>query len=159
MKNALGVMFVMLFAAAAHAQKEAPLPKDLPPYGTQPSFQPPEVKVEKFENGLTLWLVAQPGLPTVSFRIVVLGGLALDPTDRPGLSELLARALNQGTKTRNAKQIAEEIQSAGGDLSVRADRDAIFVSTSVPSVKTDLAAAPLAALYNYTSIPVNVATS
>src|SRR5437879_8845279 len=80
MKNALAVMFVMLFAAAAHAQKEAPLPKDLPPYGTQPSFQPPEVKVEKFENGLTLWLVAQPGLPTVSFRIVVLGGLALDPT-------------------------------------------------------------------------------
>src|SRR5947208_69508 len=133
MKNALAVMFVMLFAAAAHAQKEAPLPKDLPPYGTQPSFQPPEVKVEKFENGLTLWLVAQPGLPTVSFRIVVLGGLALDPTDRPGLSELLARALNQGTKTRNAKQIAEEIQSAGGDLTVRADRAAISVSNAKPS--------------------------
>src|SRR6266566_1569690 len=153
MKNALAVMFVMLFAAAAHAQKEAPLPKDLPPYGTQPSFQPPEVKVEKFENGLTLWLVAQPGLPTVSFRIVVLGGLALDPTDRPGLSELLARALNQGTKTRNAKQIAEEIQSAGGDLSVRADRDAIFVSTSVLSSKTELAAGLLADVLENASFP------
>src|SRR5437762_12143202 len=108
MKNALAVMFVMLFAAAAHAQKEAPLPKDLPPYGTQPSFQPPEVKVEKFENGLTLWLVAQPGLPTVSFRIVVLGGLALDPTDRPGLSELLARALNQGTKRSEERRVGKE---------------------------------------------------
>src|SRR5215469_8141072 len=117
MKNALTVIFVLVFAAATPAQKVAPLPKDLPPYGRQPAFQPPEVKATKLGNGLTVWLVAQPGLPKVSFRVVVLGGLAMDSPDRPGLSELLARTLNQGTKVRNAKQIAEEIQSAGGDLS------------------------------------------
>jgi zinc protease len=75
---------------------------------------------------------------------VVLGGLAVDSRDRPGLSELLATTLSQGTKTRSAKQIAEEIQSAGGDLSVGADRDSISVSTSVLSSKTELAAGLLA---------------
>ena len=153
MKNALTVVFVLLFAAAAQAQKEAPLPKDLPPYGIQPAFQPPVVKASKLDNGLTVWLVAQPGLPKVSFRIVVLGGLAVDPTDRPGLSELLARALSQGTKTRNAKQIAEEIQSAGGDLNVGADRDAISVSTSVLSPKTELAVGLLADVLENASFP------
>jgi zinc protease len=153
MKNALTVIFMLLFAAAAQAQKEAPLPKDLPPYGTQPAFQPPEVKATKLDNGLTVWLVAQPGLPKVSFRIVVLGGLAVDSSDRPGLSEVLARTLNQGTKTRNAKQIAEEIQSAGGDLSVGADRDSISVSTSVLSSKTELAAGLLADMLENASFP------
>lgn len=153
MKNALAVIFVSLFAAAAQAQKEAPLPKDLPPYGTQPAFQPPEVKATKLDNGLTVWLVAQPGLPKVSFRIVVLGGLAVDSRDRPGLSELLATTLSQGTKTRSAKQIAEEIQSAGGDLSVGADRDSISVSTSVLSSKTELAAGLLADMLENASFP------
>ncbi|HEX2663581.1 MAG TPA: pitrilysin family protein [Candidatus Acidoferrum sp.] len=153
MRNALTVIFVLLFAAAAQAQKEAPLPKDLPPYGTQPAFQPPEVKATKLDNGLMVWLVAQPGLPKVSFRVVVLGGLAADASDRPGLSELLARTLSQGTKTRSAKQIAEEIQSAGGDLSVGADRDSISVSTSVLSSKTELAAGLLADMLRNASFP------
>ena len=153
MKNVLTVILVLLLAAAAQAQKEAPLPKDLPPYGTQPAFQPPEVKAAKLDNGLTVWLVAQPGLPKVSFGIVVVGGLAVDPTDRPGLSELLARTLNQGTKIRSAKQIAEEIQSAGGDLSVGADRDSISVTTSVLSSKTELAAGLLADMLENASFP------
>ena len=153
MRNALTVIFVLLFAAAALAQKEAPLPKDLPPYGTQPAFQPPEVKATKLDNGLMVSLVAQPGLPKVSFRVVVLGGLAADASDRPGLSELLARTLSQGTKTRSAKQIAEEIQSAGGDLSVGADRDSISVSTSVLSSKTELAAGLLADMLRNASFP------
>jgi zinc protease len=153
MKKALTVIFVLLFAAAARAQKEAPLPKDLPSYGTQPAFQPPEVKAAKLDNGLTVWLVAQPGLPKVSFYIVVLGGLAVDPTDRPGLSELLARTLNQGTNNRSAKQIAEGIQSAGGDLSVRADRDAIFISSSVLSSKTEYVVGLLADILENASFP------
>lgn len=153
MKNSLVVIFALLFTAGAYAQKEAPLPKDLPPYGSQPAFQAPDVKASKLDNGLTLWLVSQPGLPKVSFRIVVLGGLAIDPAERPGLSDLLARTLNQGTKTRSAKQIAEEIQSAGGDLGIGADRDSIFVTTSVLSAKAEVAAGLLADVLENASFP------
>jgi zinc protease len=155
MRSAFAVIFMLLLAACAQAQKEAPLPKDLPPYGAQPAFQPPEVKAEKLGNGLTVWLVAQPGLPKVSFQIVVLGGFAVDPPGRPGLSELLANALNRGTKSRTAKQIAEEMQAAGGDLGTRADRDSISVSASVLSSKTDLAVILLADVVENASFPDN----
>jgi predicted Zn-dependent peptidase len=149
-----------LFIAACHAfaQKEAPLPKDLPPYGPQPAFHAPDVKESKLANGLTVWLVSQPGLPKVSFRIAVLSGLASDPADRPGMAELLAKTLSQGTKTRSAKQIAEEIQSAGGDLGVGSDRDSFSVSTSVLSSKVDLAAELLADAVENASFPESEVT-
>lgn len=153
MRNALAVIFILVLSAAAQAQKEAPLPKDLPPYGNQPAFKPPAVKAEKLDNGLTVWLVAEPGLPKVTFEIVVLGGLAVDPSDRPGLSELMSNTLNQGTKTRDAKQIAEEIQSAGGDLGVGDDRDSVSVSTSVLSSKIDVAVDLLADVIQNASFP------
>ena len=153
MRTALLAIFVLLFTSATPAQKEAPLPKDLPPYGKQPAFEPPEVKAAKLGNGLTVWLVARPGLPKVSFRVVVLGGLAMDSPDRPGLSELLGRTLNQGTKTRSAKQIAEQIQSAGGDLSIGADRDVISVGASVLSSKAELVVALLADMLQNASFP------
>ena len=137
MKSLIAV--VVLLASALQAQKEAPLPKDLPPYGTQATFAPPAVKASKLPNGLTVWLVPQPGLPMVALRVVVLGGLAADPSDRPGMSELLAKALTQGTKTRSARQIAEQIQAAGGDLESDDDRDTLTISTTVLSSKADAA--------------------
>src|ERR1700752_3109243 len=117
MKKFLILTLALTLGASASAQKEQPLPKDLPAYGPQPALQIPDVKASRLENGLTVWLVAQPGLPKISFSIAVLGGLASDPANRPGLSELLSRTLTEGTKTRTARQIAEEIQAAGGDLS------------------------------------------
>jgi predicted Zn-dependent peptidase len=158
MKNAVAILSALLFALSATAQKETPLPKDLPPYGSQPAFQPPAVKAAKLPNGLTVWLVSQPGLPKVAFRLVELGGLASDPANRPGLSELLAATLNQGTKSRNARQIAEEIQSAGGDLEIDANRDDISVSTSVLSTKTAPTATLLADIAENATFPEDEVT-
>lgn len=155
MKKLLTVIFILLISASAQAQKEAPLPKDLPPYGPQPALHTPEVKTTKLENGLTVWLVAQRGLPKVSLRAVVLGGLAVDPSDRSGLADLLARTLNQGTTTLSAKQIAEQMQLAGGDLGVGSDRDSISISASVLSSKADLAVSILADVMENASFPDN----
>lgn len=154
MKKAIAIILGLLFAAAAaQAQKEAPLPKDLPPYGPQTPVQPPDVKVSKLDNGLTVWLVAKPGLPKVALRVTVLRGLAADPTTHPGLSELLARALSQGTKTRTAKQIAEEIQADGGDLGTGSNRDVTFVSTNVLASKVESAVGLLADVVENATFP------
>jgi predicted Zn-dependent peptidase len=158
MKNLLTLILAGLFAAGSYAQqaqKEQSLPKDLPPYGPQTPFRAPDVQATKLDNGLTVWLVAQPGLPKVSFAVAVLGGLAADPANRPGLSELLARTLNQGTKTRSARQIAEEIQAAGGDLQSGTTRDRIALSTSVLSSKVEPATALLADILQNASFPDN----
>jgi zinc protease len=121
----------LLSASFAHAQKERPLPKDLPPYGPVAPLKAPTVKTVQLDNGLTVWLVAREGFPKVAFTVAVRGGLAADPKDRPGLGEVLAKTVTQGTKTRSARQVAEQFQAAGGDLSARAGQDSIFLSTSV----------------------------
>lgn len=153
MKKLATLTFALLLAAAASAQKEQPMPKELPPYGPQPALQLPDVKASKLDNGLIVWLVAQPGLPKISFSIAVLGGLASDPANRPGMSELLTKTLTEGTKTRSAKQIAEEIQGAGGDLDAGANRDRIVVSTSVLSTKADAAVTLLADILENATFP------
>ncbi len=128
--------FALLFAGPAVAQK-APLPKDLPPYGPETPLAAPAVKSAKLDNGLTVWLVSEPGFPKVSVTLAVRGGFAADPADRPGISDLLAKTIDQGTAIRNARQIAQDLQGAGGDLGANPGRDSLTVSTSFLSSKLD----------------------
>jgi predicted Zn-dependent peptidase len=137
MKSLCRLLFLSILAMAAvwlptHAQEKVPaLPKDLPPYGPLAPFNAPTVEVRKLSNGLTVWLVSRPDFPKVALAWAVRGGTAADPKDRPGLSELLLAAIDQGTKKRSAKQIAEAIQGAGGDLNGNPHADWLTISASV----------------------------
>lgn len=143
----------VLLASFAFAQKQAPLPKDLPPYGAEKPLQTPAVRSAKLDNGLTVWLVSEPGFPKVALTFAVRGGFAADPADRPGISELLSKTIDQGTRTRNAKQIAQELQAAGGDLSAIVDKDSVEVSTVVLSPNLDAVVSVLADILQYASFP------
>ncbi len=150
-----GLLFCILIVpiSSVAGQKPPPLPKELPPYGPLKPFSSPKVKVETLSNGLTLWLVPRPGFPKIAFALAVRGGMAADPKARPGLAELLVATLDQGSKTRNAKQIAEEIQAAGGDLSGTAQPDAIVVTTAVLATKAEVALSVLADVFQNATFP------
>jgi len=152
-KVAAGCIALLLLASFSAAQKEVPLPKDLPPYGPEKPLATPPVKASTLDNGLTLWLVSEPGFPKVALTVAVHGGLAADPADRPGLSELLSKTLDQGTRTRNAKQIAQELQAAGGDLNTSASKDSLELSSVVLSSKVDNAISVLADILQNASFP------
>jgi len=143
----------LLLSSVVFAQKAAPMPKDLPPYSPEKPLQAPSVKSAKLDNGLSLWLVAEPGFPKVALTIAVRGGMAADPADRSGISELLAKTIDQGTRTRSAKQIAQEIQATGGDLTADADKDSISISTVILSSKLDAAVTTLADILQNASFP------
>ncbi len=147
------LVLALVFPTLAQESKEPPLPKDLPPYGALKPFTPPKVQQEKLPNGLTLWLVPEPGFPKVAFATVVRGGLASDPATLPGLSELLSNTVNQGTKTRTARQIAEELQAAGGDFSANASADSLTLSTEVLAAKTEPALTVLADILQNATFP------
>lgn len=157
MKRFHGILitiFLLAFAVPVRAEQKAPpLPKDLPSYGPTVPFHTPKVEVSKLANGMTLWLVPRPGFPKVAFALAVRGGMASDPKDLPGLSQLLFATLDQGTKTRNARQIAEEIQAAGGDLSGDARADILLVETDVLAEKTDAALQVLADVFQNATFP------
>lgn len=132
MKSPAAAAALLFFAVSAGAQRqEPPLPKDLPPFGPEKPLQAPDAKASKLDNGLTVWLVPQPGFPKVSYALAILGGYPADPKDHPGLSQLLTATIDQGTRSRSARQIAEQLQGAGGDLSVNVARDSIRITTSV----------------------------
>lgn len=142
-----------LAVPALAAEKPRPLPKELPPYGPLVPFHAPHVEVRTLANGMTLWLVPRPGFPKVALTFAVRGGMAEDPKPLPGLSQLLVATIDQGTKTRSARQIAEEIQAAGGDLSGSARADAIVISTGVLASKTDAALDVLADVMENATFP------
>ena len=152
MKNLKLLATVLLLASGASAEKAA-LPKELPAYGPEKALQAPSVKVTKLDNGLTVWLVSEPGFPKLAFTLAVHGGLAADPADRPGISELLSNTIDQGTKARTAKQIAEEIQATGGDVNAGSGKDSTTLSTEVLSSKADAAITLLADLAQNATFP------
>ncbi len=147
------VAALVLFSLAALAQKEVPMPKDLPAYGAEKPLPTPSVTASKLDNGLTVWLVSEPGFPEVAYTVAVRGGYAADPADRPGISELLTNTIDQGTKTQSAKQIAEAIQAAGGDLSADVTKDYVRVSSTVLSSKADAALKVLADILQNATFP------
>ncbi len=129
---------------ALAADKQPSLPKDLPPYGPTNPIAAPHVTVVKLDNSLTVWLVPEPGFPKVAVTLAVRGGYTADPKERPGFADLIAATVTQGTRSRSAKQIAEDLAATGGDLSSEATPDSVLIQTSVLSSKVDAALGILA---------------
>jgi zinc protease len=88
-------------------------------------------------NGL-IWLFSpQSDLPLVTVDLTVKAGALFDPAQKEGLANLTAALLRYGTKTRNAQQIAEEIDFLGASFSTGAGRDVANLKLTV--LKKDLA--------------------
>ncbi len=134
------ILTILLLAAATAtigAGKEQPLPKDMPPYGALKPFVAPQVTEQKLANGLAVWLVPRPGFPKVAIAVAARGGYAADPRDLPGLSDLILATIDQGTKTRDARKVAEDLQTVGGDLNGAADSDSLTLTTQVLASAVD----------------------
>ncbi len=91
---------------------------------------PPATRVT-LKNGMKLVLMEYHRAPLLNVIALFPGGSSADPEGKAGTAGLTAELLRKGTKTRNANQIAEEIEFLGGDLSTGAGRDSISVSLEV----------------------------
>lgn len=89
-------------------------------------------------NGLTVLVLEQHALPIVQLHALIKAGSAQDPEEKAGLANLVASMLDEGTKTRSAQQIAEEIDFVGGSLSTRVTEDYTTVSVKVLAKDTPL---------------------
>jgi zinc protease len=81
----------------------------------------PKATEIKLDDGLTVLLMEDHRLPTVSVRLLISGAGALnDPADMPGLAGLTASMLKEGTTSRSSKQIAEDMEKLGATISASA---------------------------------------
>ncbi|HTB18562.1 MAG TPA: pitrilysin family protein [Bryobacteraceae bacterium] len=72
-------------------------------------------------NGLTVMVLEDHRLPLVTARLSILGAGALnDPADVPGLANITATMLKEGTRTRSSKQIAEQTEELGAMIGAQA---------------------------------------
>jgi zinc protease len=72
-------------------------------------------------NGIHLMILEDHRFPLVTVQFDIDGaGPLYEPSNLPGLAGTTARLLNDGTKTRTSKQIAEQIDSLGASLSASA---------------------------------------
>ncbi len=88
------------------------------------------------QNGLTLLFVARPSPPLVSMEMLIQAGSLFDPEGRSGMANLTASLLDEGTKKRTSKQIAEEIDFIGAGLSATAEED--YTTIHLKVLKKDL---------------------
>ncbi|MGA2181389.1 MAG: pitrilysin family protein [Bryobacteraceae bacterium] len=71
----------------------------------------------KLPDGLTVLVLENHRLPTVSARLTILGaGAIFEPAGTPGLASFTAQMLNQGTASRTSRQIAEEVEGMGASI-------------------------------------------
>jgi zinc protease len=130
--------------AAASPERQTPdarFRQQAPAAGPEPTFTPPRWKRFKLKTGLEVFLVEFHDLPLVDFNLMIKTGGAANPPDRAGLADLTAAMLDEGTKTRSALQIADQVATLGATLSTGGTWDASNVSLSTLTKNLDAALA------------------
>lgn len=109
-----------------------------PPAPLQPRpITIPTARETTLSNGLTLVVVEDSRLPLVSYRLAFRVGGAFDPPALPGLTDLLAGLLPEGTERKTSKEIADEVARMGASLSAGASSDYTIVAASALSQFND----------------------
>ena len=108
--------------------------REMPPPLAPRPLNLPESFQTTLANGLTLVLIEDKRLPLINFRLAFRSGDANDPAELPGLSDMMAHLLTEGTTTRTSRQIAEEIERLGATVSVGSSSDFTTIAASGLSV-------------------------
>jgi len=102
----------------------------LPEVGPPPDASFPDVERKTLSNGLEIVLARRNAIPVVSFRLMVDAGAATDAWSSPGTANLAMTMLDEGTESRDALQISEELQRLGATLGAGSSLDVSTVSMS-----------------------------
>ncbi|HUU49569.1 MAG TPA: pitrilysin family protein [Nitrospinota bacterium] len=92
-----------------------------------------EIIKKKLDNGLTLLIKQNHGVPIVAMRGVFLGGVRFEVSENNGVSNFVAEMFTKGTKTKSSLDIANEIESIAGSVSGFSGRNSLGVEAVVLS--------------------------
>lgn len=131
---------VALHAAQAPAQ-QPPSAKGIVPKGRAPvsttvlQVKLPRAKEATLTNGLRVMVLEDHRAPQVTFQLIIPGaGGYFDPADHAGLAQFTAAMLREGTATRSAQQIAEQLERLAASLTVSsgpASEDAVVTGSAL----------------------------
>ncbi|MBT8183211.1 MAG: insulinase family protein, partial [Eudoraea sp.] len=128
MKNIAISLIAFLFSLCVINAQE----KEQPPKGGEPKdFTLPKKEVVDFDNGLTLVMIPYGSIPKATIQFSIKTGNIDEQEDQVWLSDLLADLLEEGSTTKTAKEIADEMAGMGGNLNIGVGVHTSSISTSV----------------------------
>ena len=101
--------------------------KQQPPLGAPVVVKFPEVKNFTLSNGLKVAVVQRNSVPVVDMSLMVNAGYSADEPGKSGLSKLTMSMLMEGTKTRSALQLSDDLADAGASLKAYSDLDNSYI--------------------------------
>ncbi len=102
----------------------------LPEIGAAPEVKFPKLQRATLSNGLKIILAERHAVPVVNFNLLIDAGYAADQFGLPGTASLAMNMLDEGTKTRDALQISEELALLGASLGSGSNLDVSTVYLS-----------------------------
>src|SRR5260221_12741047 len=102
----------------------------MPTPGAPPELKLPKLQRSTLSNGLKVILAERHEVPLVNFTLAADAGFASDASATPGTANLAMQVLTDGTRTRNALQISDELETLGATLRGSSNLDLSFVSLS-----------------------------
>jgi zinc protease len=118
----------------------------LPTVGSDPRFRFPAIAQHRLANGLEVRTVEHPGVPVVTFALLVEGGSGGDAAGQEGLAALVADMLDEGTGELDAIGVSDAMARIGADYDVEVSPDVTVFSLTTLVRFADRGAALLAAL-------------
>ena len=115
-----------------------------PPLGAAREAVTPAVAERTLPNGLRVIVAKSTDLPIMNAQLVLGGGAAADPAERPGLATMTAGLATQGAGGRSAPEIARALEALGANIGGGAGADATQMFVSAPIASADAVGAVLA---------------
>jgi zinc protease len=113
--------------------------RPLPPIGAPRGLPGLPVHTRILGNGLPLTVVERRDLPIVHLEIILRAGADLDQPAQAGRTSLMAEMLDEGTASRSALDIAEQLDHLGAWFSITPSWDATVLSLHVLSQRLEAA--------------------
>lgn len=93
----------------------------------------PEPTSQTLDNGMTVLGYHTPGQHVLSLRLAIPADLAAEPPDQEGISALMARTLDEGTRRRSAEEMAELLERKGVAFAAGVGERGLTVQVDVPA--------------------------
>lgn len=86
-------------------------------------------------GGIKAWLVEEHGVPLIALQLAFVSGSVQDPQDKPGLTQLVAKMLDEGAGDLTAQDFKAQLASLAVRFSASATRSAIRIGLAGTTTK------------------------
>lgn len=112
-------------------QNDIDMRPDMPRVDPPAPWVFPEPKLTTTSNGLRLLTYDVPGQYVISVRLSIPLPLRLEPRDREGVGTIMARCLDEGTRSHSAEELAELLERTGAGLGAGMAESGLMVDLDV----------------------------